>query len=108
MNQPDPNQAITATERDTLHAARAKRDRCVCGELHDDDDYITPATIARMKAYLALHPGRQFVVDEDVGLIAVIVVPAPNASGPLQIIAQSRDLPDLLTRIGAPPAETMS
>lgn len=108
MNQPELNQPTTAAEQDALHTARAQRERCVCGESHEDDDYVTPATIARMKAYLALHPGHQFVVDDDAGIIALIIAPACNASGPLQILDQDGDLLEFLDRIGAPPAETMS
>lgn len=108
MKKPSLNQPVTAAEQEALHGARAKHERCACGQAHDDDDYITPATIGRMRAYLALHPGHQFAIDEDAGIIALILAPALNASGPLQILDQDGNLLEFLDRIGAPPAETMS
>lgn len=107
MNKPSAHRPLTTAEQDALSTASTRRDQCVCGETHDDDT-VTPATIARMKAYLAGHPGQQFVVDEDAGLTAVIISPAPNASGPLQVLAQSGDLLELLNDIGAPATESLS
>lgn len=96
------------TEQDVLHTASADRERCVCGGIHNDEDTVTLDTIARMKAYMAGHPGHQFVVDDNAGLIAVITAPALNASGPLHVLAQSGDLLQLLDYIGAPPSESLS
>lgn len=108
MNTRPARQPLTPAEQDVLHAARARDDRCVCGEIHENDDFVTPATIGRMKAYLAEHSDHQFVVDETAGLIAVITTPAPNSSGPLRIVAQSGDLFDLLNHLRAPPPERLS
>lgn len=102
------SQYFTAAEQDAIQAARGSRDQCVCDEIHDDGDSVAPATIARMKAYLAGHPGHQFVVDEEAGIIAVVIAPATNASGPLQILAQSADLLQILDYIGAPASEILS
>lgn len=102
------NQTPTAAEQDMLHAARASRERCACGEVHEDGDGVAPAVIGRMKAYLTAHPGHQFVVDDDAGLVAVVIVPGPGASGPLRVLACSGDLTELLDEIGAPAAEDMS
>lgn len=77
------------------------------GETHTDDDTIALATITRMKGYLVGHPGHQFVVDEDAGIIAVVIAPALNASGPVQVLAQSGDLLQLIHDIGAPSAEDL-
>lgn len=79
------------------------RDRCACGEIHPDG--VTPAMIARMKAYAAAHPDHQFAVDEEAGIIAVVI---PRPSGGLQVLAHSHDLTDLLDRIGAPSAGELS
>lgn len=109
MNEPAAHQPLTTAEQDTLHAGRISRERCICGEFHEDDGgSIVPAAVARLKAYVALNPGHQFVVDDEAGIIAVILTPALNASGPLRILAQAASLTDLLDRIGAPPAETLS
>lgn len=105
---PAVNQAATAAEQGILHAARACRERCACGEAHDDGADVTPAVIVRMRAYVAAHPGHQFVVDDDEGLVAAVIVPAPGASGPLRVLACSGDLTGLLDEIGAPSAEDMS
>lgn len=97
-------------EQDILRAARAIRDRCVCGKTHPDGDGITPAVVGRMRAYLAGNPGHQFAVDEEAGIVAVVVAPAPapGAPGPPEIIAWSNDLLELLAQIDAPPAENLS
>lgn len=108
VNDPSANRPLTMAEQDALNTASTRREQCVCGETHDDNDTVTPATIARMKIYLAGHPGQKFVVDEDTGLIAVIISPALDASGPLQVLAQSGDLLELLNDIGAPTARSLS
>lgn len=109
MNEPTRHQTLTSGGQDALYAACANRHQCVCGEAHEDSaDSVTAATVARMKAYAALNPGHQFVVDDEAGIIAVVLVPAPNASGPLRILVQATSLAELLDRIGAPPAETLS
>lgn len=99
---------FTAAEQQVLHSARANRNRCICGEIHENGDSVTLATIARMKAYLAAHPNHQFVVDEETGIIAVIITPARSASGPLRVLAQSGDLLQLLNEIGAPSTKGLS
>lgn len=82
------------------------RDRCACGEPHEDDvTAVTPATTARMRAYLAANPAHQFAVDEDSGIVALIRPRDPVAP---EIIAWSTTLPDLLTQVDAPPPETLS
>ena len=89
-------------------AAQASRERCACGEIHEDGHGITPAVIARMKAYLAANPGHRFAADEDAGILAVITAHDPVRPGPPEILAWSRDLIDLLDTIGAPPAADLS
>lgn len=101
-------QPLSPTEQDVVHTASTRRDQCVCGETHPDDENIAPATVARVRAYLARHPGHQFAIDEETGIIAVIVAPAPNVSGPLQLVAQATNLCHLLNDIGAPTAESLS
>lgn len=78
---------------------RPRPGRCVCGEFHSGDRGVTAATMTRMRAYLTAHPGHQFAVDDDTGIIAVIVTPLPGTSGPLRVIARSTDLADLLDAI---------
>lgn len=79
------------------------RDRCACGAIHSDG--VTPAMIARMKAYVAAHPDRQFAVDDEAGIVAVII---PHPPDDPEVIDRSPDLADLLNRIGAPAAEELS
>lgn len=79
------------------------RGRCECGNVHPGG--VTPTMIARMKAYLHAHPDRQFAVDDDAGIVAVIISHLP---GDPEVIARSPDLADLLNRIGAPAAEELS
>ena len=54
------------------------------------------------------NPGRQFAVDEEAGIVAVVVAPAPGTPGPPEIIAWSDDLLELLTQVDAPSAENLS
>lgn len=79
------------------------RDQCTCGEIHPDG--VTPAMIGRMKAYVAAHPDRQFAVDDQAGIVAVVISHPP---GDPEVVARSTDLADLLNRIGAPAAEELS
>lgn len=106
MNIPASGQPPTAAEQSVILAAQASQGRCVCGEVHEAG--ITPAVIARMKGYIAAHPGQQFAADEEAGIMAVIVTPDPAEPGPPHIIAWSRDLLALLDDIGAPPAADLS
>lgn len=104
MTDPD------ARARRVILAAQSNRDRerCVCGEIHEDGHGITPAVVARMRAYLAANPDHRFAADEDAGIIAVIIAKDPAAPGPPEILAWSRDLTALLDAIGAPPAADLS
>jgi hypothetical protein len=101
-------QPLTSAEQDIVHGARDGRERCACGEVHADGDGVAADTIGRMRAYLAANPGHQFVVDDEAGLIAVVVVPTPGHSGPLQVLGCSGDLVGLLDEIGAAGAEGLS
>lgn len=96
-------QDLTAAEQDIILAARASRDQCLCGEPHDGG--ITPAVKARMRAYLAAHPGHQFAYDDEPGIVAVII---PNDSGAPEVVAWADSLLSLLDIVGAPPAAWMS
>jgi len=58
-----------------------------------------------MQGYLAIHPGHQFAVDDEAGIVAVI---APHESGQPEIIALSEDLAALLDAVSAPAAENLS
>jgi len=58
-----------------------------------------------MKAYLALNPAHRFAVDEDEGIVAVIVL---HESGPPRLLARSGDLAALLDEIGAPAIADLS
>lgn len=82
----------SAAEQDIVHAARNGHERCVCGEVHQDEDWVSPAVIGRMKAYLAANPGHEFVVDEEAGLVAIVIVSPPGHSGPVQVLACGGDL----------------
>lgn len=97
----------TAAEEDVIRTARADQERCACGEVHlADDGRVSPATVTRMRAYLAAHPEHQFAVDDDAGFIAVIAVRA--ASDEPQVLACSDNLHALLNHVGAPSAENLS
>lgn len=61
-----------------------------------------------MKAYLALHPGHEFALDEEAGIVAVVLPPAPDAPGPPDVLAWSHNLLDLLDKVNAPPAASLS
>lgn len=61
--------------------------------------------IARMNAYVATHPDRQFAVDDEAGIVAVVI---PHSSGEPEVLAHSNDLSDLLNRIDVPAAEELS
>lgn len=105
MNTPDVSQHPTAAEQDMLSAARASRERCLCGEVHDDGDGITPALVARIRGYLAANPGHQIAYDDEAGIVAVIIARDP---GPPEVLAWSGCLVGLLDDIGAPPAAGLS
>lgn len=94
----------TMGEQLAVAAGRAGRERCLCGEAHDDCTGIPPAVAGRMRAYLAAHPGRQFAHD-DSGTVAVII---PHGAGAPEIIAAADDLTELLDLAGAPPAAELS
>lgn len=98
----------TAAEEDVIRTARADQERCACGEVHPagDDDWVSPAAVTRMRAYLAAHPEHQFAVDVDAGLIAVIAV--RSDSDEPQVLACSDDLRALLDHVSAPAAENLS
>lgn len=102
---PPRNQRPTATEHSVIRAAQASQSSCSCGEVHADGSGVTPAVMARMRGYLAAHPGHQFAVDDEAGLVAVIT---SDDSGHPKIIAQSNDLAALLDTVGAPAAENLS
>lgn len=102
---PAPNQPLTATERSVLRAAQATHGRCSCGEVHADETEVTPAVTARMRGYLAAHPDHRFAVDDEAGLVAVIVT-AP--SGPPKVISCSCNLTAVLDAVGAPDATEFS
>lgn len=74
-----------------------RSNQCACGDVHASG--VTPAIIGRMKAYLYAYPDRQFAVDEDAGIVAVIV---PRACRGPEVLAHSHALADLLDQIGAP------
>lgn len=97
-------QPPTAAEQGIIRAARDSRDRkCLCGESHEGA--ITPAAKARMLAYLAANPGRQFAYDEEDGIVAVII---PRGSDAPDVVAWADCLITLLDNIGAPPAAELS
>lgn len=98
----------TAAEQNVIHAARASREQCACGKVHADGDAVTPAVIARMRAFLASHPDRQFAVDDEAGIIALITACDPAAPGPPEVHAWAGDLTALLDHLGAPAAESLS
>lgn len=100
------NQHLTAAEQDGIAISQTNRERCVCGEVHENDgDGVTPAVIVRMQAYLAENPGHQFAVDDEAGIAAVIIA---CGSGQPEVVAWSGDLIELLDHIGAPPAEDLT
>ena len=106
MTTPAMNQPPTPAEQTILETARAKRDRCVCGAAHgDDSDVVTPSVIARMKGYLAAHPGHQFAVDDEAGIVAAVILRAPAAP---EVLAWSASLTDLLDTLGAPTVAAFS
>ena len=109
MNIPASSQHPTAAEQSVILAARASRDRCVCGEVHEDPgDGVTPAVIARMRGYLAANPGHRFAVDDDAGIVAVITGHDPASPGTPEILAWSGDLIALLDSVDAPSTAGMS
>lgn len=95
----------TATEQRALSAAKASRERCLCGEVHPDGDGVTQGVTARMRGYLAANPGHQFAVDDEAGIVAVII---PRDPGPPEVLAWSGDLIALLDQIEAPATESLS
>lgn len=97
----------TAAEQAAFSAARDRLSRCTCGEPHSCGCGIIPEMVARMRGYLAEHPGHKFAADEEAGIIAVITAPS-GTSGDLEVVAWACYLPDLLDRIGAPAAEGLS
>jgi len=103
MNMPAMSQPAGA-EQDAITAARAARQRCACGEPHDDGSEVSPATIGRARGYIAAHPGHQLAIDEN-GTLAVIVLREP---GPPRVLATSECLEELLDTVGAPAAGTLS
>lgn len=108
VNGSSAHRPLTTAEQDALSTASISREQCVCGETHADNDTVTPATIARMKAYSVEHPDHQFVVDDEARIVAVVIAPALNGSGPLQVVAKANDLIQLLDDIGAPRSESLS
>lgn len=98
---------LTAAERVAVDAARARRARCVCAEDCGEDGCVTRGQAARMRGYLALHPGREFAFDDEAGDVTVAVI-VPRDPGPPQVLARSAVLGDLLDEIGAPAAESLS
>lgn len=103
MDMPDP----TPTEQAAIHIAHDRREECRCGEIHEEGG-ITSAVIARMMGYLAAHPGHQFAVDEEAGVVAVIAAYDPDGFDPPEILARSDDLTELLDAIDAPSAADLS
>lgn len=99
MNQPTP------TEQGDLAAVRTDHERCKCGEVHEHDDGVTPAVIARMRGYLAENPETRFAVDDEAGIVAVII---PRDPAPPEVLAWSADLIELLDLIGAPATPALS
>lgn len=100
--------APTEAEQDVIRSARNSTERCRCGEIHEDECGITPAVIARMMGDLGAHPGHQFAVDEEAGIVAVIAVHDPADPDQTEILARSEDLIELLDTIGAPAAADLS
>lgn len=101
------DQNLLAAEQDALFATRAQRERCRCGEVHCDCDGVTPAVVARMKGYLAAHPGHQFAIDEEAGIVAVITHD-PAGLGQPTVLRWAEDLAALLDAVGAPDASELS
>lgn len=95
----------SASEHQALAVARAERARCVCGGIHADGREIACSTVARMRAHLATHPEHQFALDDEAGIVAVIV---PRAPCPPEIIAWSASVTGLLDSLGAPSASSLS
>lgn len=93
----------TAAEEAVISAARAKQEKCHCGEPHGDG--IAPALIARMKGYLAEHPGQRFAYDDESEIVALVV---PRDPDPPEILAWAACLADLLDTVEAPPAHELS
>lgn len=103
MSKPKINEPTT-DEQDVIDAAHARRARCACGEVHDDSA-IAPDVIARMQAYMAANPGHRFAVDEESGIVGVVILRDPE---PPEILARSEDLLELLDTIDAPSAADLS
>lgn len=104
MNLPPP----TDDELNVICSARSSREGCLCGEVHPGGDGITPAVIARMRGYLAANPGHQFAVDDEAGIVAIVIPRASADPGPPEILAWSGDLLELLDSIDAPSAADLS
>ena len=101
---PDREKRPTDVELGVISAARARRQQCRCGQAHEDGG-VAPAVVARMRGYLAAHPGHQFAVDDEAGIVAVII--ARDSAVP-EVVAWAGDLPGLLDDIGAAPASGLS
>lgn len=100
---------LTAAEQDIVDAAHDNRKRCTCGERHaDDSSGVSPDEVGRMKGYLTAHPGQAFVVDDEAGIMAVIIAEQPGSAEPPDVIAWSRNLSELLDAIGASSAAALS
>lgn len=94
-------QSATPAEQAVISAARAARDRCMCGDDCEDGAGILPYAAVRMRAYLEANPGREFAWDEEAGIVAVII---PRPPGDPEVVAWSDDLAALLDQVGAPRA----
>lgn len=103
MNSESP----TTAEQGMVLAAQGERERCVCGDVHDDDS-VTPAVIARMQGYLASNPGHEFAVDDEAGIVALILPREVGTPGRPEVLAWANDLVELLDHIGAPAAADLS
>lgn len=108
MNMPVQPQQPTPAEQNAITGARTNSEQCACGQPHTDGHAVTPATVARMKGYVAAHPGHQFAIDEEAGIIAVITGSDAGCPGQPQVIASSTDLADLLDAIDAPASAELS
>lgn len=107
MTTPGMHRPFTAAGQAAVAAARDRQQRCLCGEHEEDGECVTPAQAARMRAYLAAHPGREFAYDDAGGNVTVALV-IPRDPGPPEVLATAALLGDLLDAIGAPPAESLS
>ena len=94
-------------EQNVIAVARARSEQCLCGDVHADGG-VTLSVVARIRGYLAEHPGHRFAVDDEYGIVAVIIARDPGLPGPPEVVAWSEDLLVLLDKVGAPSAAGLS